>query len=403
MSNLDVNQSESRGFHYGWINIGVLLLVMSVSHGIISAGIPVFDARILAELNISRGALKFRDFIQIISAGLSGLAIGYAVARIPPRWITVSGLLALAVALLGYGLAPNVATIYALHVLLGFCYASVHVVIVVIFVSQWFTTHRGLAIGLALSGTSLGSAVFPQIGVALTSVLDWREAIKWLAVFPLAMAPIAAIALRSRLPSAAGHQDGSSESTSSAPSARAVDYRMVGVLGIAVFGVFYSASGFIAHTFLHLKDQGFNDQTAATGLTIVFIMGLIGKIAAGVAGDAWGTRPVWQGHQGILIASGVLLVTIQPAWFWIALVALGLGWAGCYTLTQVVLTDMFAGPSLGKLIGWFIVFEAVGAGSGSWLTGVLFDAFGSYSIPFMINTALLLVSFTACFFLPKRR
>ena len=401
--------------HYGWITVGLLLLMMTVSHGIISAGIPVFDSRIIDELGISRGALKFRDFVQILAAGLGGLSIGYAVSRVPAERICQIGLVLLSASLLAYSAVENIWTVYALHLVLGFCYASAHVVIVVLFVSEWFLAKRAVAIAIALSGTSIGSALFPQVGVLLMGQFDWRGALMGLALFPLLVLPLITLYLR-RSPQSLGQTSyGTSDTAGPAEAHRGVGSdktapfgrkrrRELLLLGVATFGVFYAAAAFILHTFLHLRDQGFGEQAAASGLTIVFLTGLVGKILAGLAADAWGTRQVWLASQVLLLIAALGLTFLHGTWVWPSLFILGLGWAGCYTLTQVMISERFAGPMLSKLVGWFIVFEAVGSGSGSWLTGAMFDLFGSYSVPFMINSGLVAIACGATLLLrPSRR
>ena len=138
-------------------------------------------------------------------------------------------------------------------------------------------------------------------------------------------------------------------------------------------------------------------------MTIVFLTGLVGKVLAGLAAEVWGTRNVWIVHQVMLVVAGLLIAFLGPAWIWLGLTALGFGWAGCYTLTQVMIADRFEGPALGKFVGWFIAFEAVGAGSGSWLTGVMFDTFGSYTVPFSVNCALIVIALAATLLLKEQR
>lgn len=397
--------------HYGWITVTLLLFMMTVSHGIITAGIPVFDQRIIEELGLSRGALKFRDFVQIIAAGLSGLSIGYAVSKIPAERICQFGLLLLSATLFLYSMVDHVWAIYALHVALGFCYASAHVVIVVLFVSEWFNTKRAIAISIALSGTSIGSALFPQVAVMIMEDFGWRGALRGLALFPLAVFPLIVLFLR-RSPESLGYSSfgvrtepvstASHNNEESSLNLRdPAQVRDLILLIIATLGVFYAASAFIYHTFLHLRDEGFSEQTAASGLTIVFVTGLFGKILSGFAADAWGTRRVWLSCQVMLLCAGLILTLLGNAWVWVGLFALGLGWAGCYTLTQVMISERFAGPMLGKLVGWFIVFEAIGSGSGSWLTGALFDAFGTYDVAFSVNSGLIAVACIATLLLGR--
>lgn len=64
-----------------WVNAALLLLLFLTMQGTITAGIATFDARILNDLRISRGALKLRDVVQMMSASLFGILIGYATSQ----------------------------------------------------------------------------------------------------------------------------------------------------------------------------------------------------------------------------------------------------------------------------------------------------------------------------------
>jgi predicted MFS family arabinose efflux permease len=66
-----------------------------------------------------------------------------------------------------------------------------------------------------------------------------------------------------------------------------------------------------------------------------------------------------------------------------------------------MIAEQFSGPMLGRLTGWFIAFEGIGSGSGSWLTGVMFDASGGYRVPFLVCDAFLVASIVATLFLKR--
>src|SRR5690606_9260100 len=94
-----------------------------------------------------------------------------------------------------YGHAQTIGQIYLLYALLGMCYASAHVVIVVLMVRQCFDEKRALAISVALSGTSIGSAIFPSLIVLALEQYDWRQVLTGLAVLPLLLLPVVALLL----------------------------------------------------------------------------------------------------------------------------------------------------------------------------------------------------------------
>lgn len=379
------------GKRSGWLVVIGLLLVMAVCHGIITSALPALDKVLLAELGISRADLKLRETIFLLASGCSGLAIGFLTQRLQPRTIVLGGLALLAATLMAYGHARTIDQIYALYVLLGMCYASSHVVIVVLLIRQCMATRQALAISVALSGTSLGSAIFPSLTVMALERFDWRHVLSTLAILPLLILPVAAALLPRR-----GIHDGVSFGASGgAAMARQIPIWTVGLLLVAIFGIFFSSTAILLNLFLHLQDIGLSPRVAAAGLSGVFITGLVGKVLVGIAAERWGIHRVWVSQQALLLVGALLIALAEPAIALPGLLLLGFGWAGCYVLTQVVISDVFAGANLGKIAGSFIVFEAISSGSGVWVAAALFDSYGSYRFAFELCCGLLAMAIVA--------
>jgi MFS family permease len=376
--------------------VGMLMVLIATAHGVM-ASIPVFDSALLSELHVSRGALKLRDLIQILSAGVCAVGIGYFADRFGVRPIIAVGMTLTAVVMAAYSRIDAIGQIYVLHALLGFCYGSVHVVVAGLLVAGWFPHRRRAPLGVALAGTSLGSAIFPQIAAALLGAVGWRTSLLILGLPPFVMMVITLLVIRERrLTAARGEAAGARESgvTWGQAMAQIASWEFV-FLTVAAFCVYYAGSSFTQHSFLYVKDHGGSAQLAATGITVIFAGGLISKIGSGFLAERWAPIKVWLGLQCLFIAGGMTLTLIGPSVTWPALAAIGLGWGGCYTLTQVMIAERFAGSSLGKMIGLFVMVEGVGAGLGSWLTGVIFDQTGGYFVPFCVNGALLMVAIGA--------
>ena len=73
----------------------------------------------------------------------------------------------------------------------------------------------------------------------------------------------------------------------------------------------------------------------------------------------------------------------------------GLGWGGVYTMLQLTVMNTFGTRDAGKILGTITVLDASGGGLGIWLTGVIYDATGSYELPFLIFAALIFVALAA--------
>lgn len=380
-----------------WTLVVGLLLVTSVTHGIISAGLPALDSAILGELDISRGALKLRETIFLISSGVSGLLIGFLTIKVRPSHIVQAGLVLLALTLWAYSATTTITQIYFLYILLGLSFASAHVVVIVLMIRERFTIRRTLAISVALSGTSIGAAIFPNIAVLALETMSWREVVRTAAILPLLVMPAALLFVsgdrRRTEQDRAGADAGSKETGTEHKKPRLA----LALLMIATFGTFFASTAFLLNLFLYLQDIGMSAQRAAFGMSIVFMTGLVAKVLVGMAAERWGTNLVWNWQQLILLAGAVALAAGSPAIAYVGLLLLGAGWAGCYVLTQVVISNHFAGPKLGQLTGAFIVFEAISSGTGVWAAGATFDLLGSYRPGFYICSGFIAVAAIAGF------
>ncbi|MXW20534.1 MAG: MFS transporter [Gammaproteobacteria bacterium] len=397
---------------YGWVIVGCMFLLLWTAHGLTLAGIPVFDELILEELGISRGTLKFRDFITVMCAGLSGPLVGYFADRYGARPVIFAGLLFLSAALFFYSTISSPTHIYLIHVLMGLCVSATNIVVVVVLLSNWFVTRRGIALGLALAGTSLGSAFLPQLSAWLIGQMHWRDAVQVLGCLPIVLIPVLYLLVRER-PSDLSVQPLGGEAAPGTDPAGSHDIDMSEVwaqvrtfnfvlLGVIAALIFYAANAFIQHTFLYLRDQGFEPGAAATGFTVIFISGLVGKIASGFLVEKWGVKPIWIGFQAFILVGALVMIFQGAEGAWIGLSCIGFGWGGAYALTQLTISNTFPPRALGRLMGLFVIIEAVGAGSGSWLTGVLFDSQGSYDLAFLLTVGFMVVTIIGTRFLRAR-
>lgn len=379
----------------GWLVVLGLLLVMVVIHGTITSALPTFDESLLTELGIPRAELKFRETIFLLSSGLSGLAIGFAIQRISPRIIVILGLLMLSLALFLYSRAQSIGQLYALYALLGPCFASAHVVIVLVLVRRYFIAYRTLASSVALSGTSIGAAILPGFAVFLNESFGWRGALDHMMLVPLAMIPVAAFLLFRSPPladetdKAGSHSPAASKSGLIPPSANRSALNL-GLLALSTFGVFFASTSILLNLFLYMRDIGMSAQLSAAGISTVFSIGLVAKVMVGAAAERWGIYPVWISQQLTLLLGAIILTLAFPGTIFASLALVGLGWAGCFVLTQVVIAEYFSGPNLSKMVGGFIVFEAIASGSGVWIAAYMYDLFGTYREAFILNSVMIL-------------
>ena len=418
---------------YPWFIAAFAGIALMVSNGQTISGLSVYDVEFINEFGWSRGEIKLRDMVTLLLAGLAAPFVGVLLDRYGVRRCMLAGWMVLILGYLAYSRLGSLAGLYLIHAAFALVLVVCGLNAAVILVSKWFTRYRGTAIGIALMGTSLGGIVFPQYGTAMIGLLDWRGAFAWGTLFPAALLLITWFAVREAprpaRPQATGatpdlgtgagaradasgvgphpgeepHSDGGEESRVGADIrpgdgvSFAVALRTPTFWALATIAMttFYTVLGVQAHIFLYMSDAQFDARTATNAVSLFFFCALVGKFAFGLASDFLDPRKVFYGNVLVMLLGSLILVRMDIALIWIAVVTFGLGWGGVYTVLQLTVMNTFGTRDAGKILGTITVLDATGGGLGIWLTGVIYDATGSYEIPFLIFAALILAALAA--------
>ena len=388
--------------YYPWLMAIMGMLVLMVSNGLTISGITAFDESLLTEFDWSRGALKFRDLITLLLAGVLAPFLGIAIDRIGPKILILIGSLMLAALYFAYSRIGSVTHVYLIHLGFAAVLVSAGLNVAVIMVSQWFVTKRGTALGITLIGTSLGGVVLPKVIVAMLPVIGWRESFVWLSLVPLVLFLLVLMVVRT--PAQMGMQaygagadnrsaKGATDVLPDIGYAAALRTRTFWALAAVAMTTFYSIMSASAHMFLHMRDMKFDLATSGQALAVMFGMGMVGKFLFGLLSDVFRPKGVFLFNLVVMAAGAFLLSTLKPELIWYALVLFGLGWGGLYTMIQLLAVNAFGLSSAGKILGTITLLDAATAGLGIWFTALLFDHFGNYRIAFNVFFGLVVLAF----------
>jgi MFS family permease len=405
--------SSTPGLYYGWViavTAGVLLVV---TNGMTLAGLNVFDKPLLAALEAASGepvrldAFKLRDAVTLLVSGLLAPFAGAAADRFGVRPLMVVGALLLSAGYFLYARVETLGDIYVIHALFAGTLAGCGLVVNVILVSRWFVRNRGLALGIALAGTSLGGGTLPPLNAALMAQVGWQQAFQLSALLPLALLPLILFVVRER-PASLAPELPPAAAGGAPPGGltlgQAVRTANFWILALVAMCTFFSIIGTQAHLNLYMLGRGYSQLDAGFGYTVLFYFGLAGKIGSGFLADRLGRKPVFVGTIGLMLGGAVVLALPQEGLLWAGLVLFGLGWGGLYTLLQLLAADYFGPPHLGKILGAITVLDTLGGGLGPAVIGTLREGSGSYASAFMLVAALVGVAFLlASFFRLERR
>src|SRR2546421_8644242 len=99
-----------------------------------------------------------------------------ALVRFGARRFVLSGVAALAAAIVLLAIARAPWQVYAAYLIMSFGWLGLGLVTISTLISQWFTRKRGLALALALNGASFGGIVVAPSLVALIGVAGFTSA-----------------------------------------------------------------------------------------------------------------------------------------------------------------------------------------------------------------------------------
>jgi MFS family permease len=173
-----------------------------------------------------------------------------------------------------------------------------------------------------------------------------------------------------------------------------------------------SSAGFVnqmllVHQVAFLVDHGVAAIMAASVVGVVGLGSIVGKAGGGWASDTFGREATYTAGGVLVIASigtlGLVALTGVSAWAYVYGALIGVGYAVTAPLIPAVLSDIYRGRHFGAIFGAMQVTNAFGGSSGPWVAGRIFDATGSYAVPFGIGVVAAVVSTAALWIVGPRR
>lgn len=380
-----------------WIAVFAMLAMM-VSNGLIITGLSVYDVQFIEHFDWSMSQIKLRDMITLLVTGLAAPFAGGIIDRWGVKRSMLSGWVVLSMCYYSYSQLVSLSQMYWIHAIFGFVLVVCGLNASVILVSNWFVKYRGTAIGLALVGTSLGGALFPQFSTNMMAQVGWSQTLFYVGMFPVAMLILTLLFVSDapvgESPYLEDQADTPVATTGIAyqDAIKTVDFWALAIIAMATF---YTVLGAQAHVFKYMRDAGFDAQISTNAISLFFTCALIGKFGFGALSDALDQRKVFVGNLLVMLVGALTLAQMNVTYVWVAMVLFGLGWGGVYTLLQLTVMNRFGIKDAGKILGTITVLDALGGGLGIYLTGVMYDRLGSYSLPFAIFCGLIALALLA--------
>lgn len=389
--------------HYRWYVVALTLVNQAVCIGIMVYAFALFVVPWLEEFSISRGQVMVAIFItQFLTGALSPL-VGRFLDQYSIKYMVVAGSISISAGLLASSWTTEFWQIILIHatllpigtVLCGTLSSQT-------LVGKWFTTSRGIAIGISAAGTSIGGFVFPLITAHLIGELDWRAALQILSLFSFVLlVPLNLIVLREKPPV---------PDTANADSIdpllrnwRSQEILTTRVFWIPIAGLIPINLAFAAVQFnlgAYVSDLGFRQSFAAQLISIGSISMIIGKFLFGGLSDRVDHRLLFW-SMSLFLCAALLLYQGTPARTELLAAAIlqGIATGGIMPMTGNAYASRFGTQSFGRVLGLANLFTMMGS-FGSLLAGWLFDLTHTYDYVFWLLIAFQLPCAIAMYWLP---
>ncbi len=361
-----------------WVVVGACFVSLAVIFGVAYSFAALFEP-------LSKEFSAHRADVSAVF-GLSGLiyfTLGIGGGMLSDRWgprlVCGSGMCVMAAGLLATSWATSLSMVYLSY---GAC---VGLGIALVYtpsigsVQPWFGARRGLAAGIASAGIGAGTLLVPLLMGWSMLHLDWREALRWLALAVLLIGGGATTLLRTAPSVEASRRSGA--------SVEVAGLSLRAVLKSPLFWWLYASVVLAAPTmfipFAHVsasaRDLGMSESGAVGLVGVIGVGSLMGRFAIGALADRLGRRPtllIMQMSMGLtylvwLNAAGDHALMFFALWF-------GLSYGGIVSLLPAICMDLFGARAVSGVIGALYSGAGIGNLLGPVMAGAVFDRTGNY-------------------------
>jgi MFS family permease len=367
-----------------WVRLAVAVLIGSLgSVGMWSVVVAL--PAVQAEFGVARGTASLAFTLVMLGFGSGGVLTG----KITDRYGIVAaigvGVGILGLGYIGAGLSSSIWKFILVHFLIGLSSSATFGPLMAE-ASHWFDRYRGLAVAIAASGNYVGGTIWPPLVNWGMQSAGWRSTHIAIGIFTAVAMTLALIVLRLLM----GAE--TRRSHVNAPPPR-VDLKLstnalTAILSLASIACCVAMSMPQVHIVAYCGDLGYGVARGAQMLSLMLGFGIISRIGSGFLADRIGGIPtlligaVAQGSALLmyLFFDGLTSLYVISALF-------GLFQGGIVPSYAIIVREAMPAQEAATRVGIVIFASVFGMSFGGWVSGVIFDATGSYAAAFLNGLA----------------
>lgn len=363
-----------------WTRLAAAVLIGTVGCVGMWSVVVVLPA-VQAEFGISRAGASIPYVATMVGLGIGGVVHGRLADRFGIVVPLLAGVVVMCVGYLGAAISGDVWQFSAAHVLVGLGSSATFAPLMAD-LSHWFTRRRGIAVAICSSGNYLAGVVWPPFIERFTATNGWRPTLAAVAIITITLILPLLLALRGRV--ATGGAGGAQARVSEQGRGLGLTPTQLHVLlCLAGVGCCVAMATPQVHIVAYCSDLGYGVARGAEMLSLMLALGIVSRVLSGFVADKIG------GLAALLIGSvlqGLALVLYLgfnslPSLYLISAL-FGLFQGGIVPMYAVIVREHFPANEAATRLGVVILMTLIGMALGGWLSGVIYDATGSYAYAF---------------------
>ena len=399
---MTIAQTRPFGQRYAFVVVAVIFGALLISSAMRAAPgvllLPLQNA-----VGWGRDTVSLSAALGILIYGLAGPFAAALMERIGLRRTVIGALV-----LMSGSTAASLWMTQPWHLMLtwglvsGIGTGSIAAVLGATIVNRWFTTNRGLVMGLMSASTATGTLIFLPAMAALAESGGWKTVVTAIAIAAAAVIPLIYFLVPER-PAAIGltRFGAKSDEVVEAPRAARAGFlsETFGILANAaktrtfwlLFATFFicgfTTNGLVGtHLIAFCGDHGIPEVQAAGLLAMMGVCDLVGTTFSGWLTDRFDPRKLLLVYYGF---RGLSLLYLPYSGFsgWtltIFAVFYGLDWIATVPPTLKLSNEAFGDRSGPIVFGWVLAGHQAGGASAAFFAGYMRQWQGDYSSAFFI-------------------
>jgi len=384
--------SDKRLFYGWWVLLGIFSSYTALV-GVQVYALPLFYPELTKEFGWSKQSISYAATIFFLTGASITPFVSSLFDRYSARIFMIAGGCLTVAGLLAYRSMETLTHLVLIYILLAFSQVCAGQVPTILVVTRWFRRHRGIAIGITLTGTTLGGGTFSLVFRHIMANGEWRDAVTVFMIISAVMMLIPCIFLiRSRPEDKGLLPDGDTVEQKNRPAREkgpagptlkeALRNPAFYILALTTGTLWFTMNGIYNNqSFFMSGELGLSTGTYSLIFSAIFWFAITGKLLFGYLSDRYDKILIM---CIVVIMLGIGLVFLRASSadrmlnLYLYAAVFGLGFGGTFALIQLVIAEFFAGRSYGKILGILTAVDVACGGLGISVIAEMEGIYGSY-------------------------